>query len=85
MRVGVIATSAFPDFYINGMQSSDDITFADSLFGVAFLKATGQQVSTSAPVNGTVQFSPVITNTRRETATSFTVYRDYYDARIGQR
>ncbi|NJM39886.1 MAG: hypothetical protein HC853_03470 [Anaerolineae bacterium] len=80
----VIATSAYPDFYINGMQSDDDVNFARSLFGVAFLKASNQQVFTTVNSGQTVQFSTRITNTNILSATNVTTYRDHYDNRINE-
>ncbi len=55
----VVAMSAYPDFYINGMQSVEDIVFARSLFGLAYLRATGQTVAGVAAAPGAAVTLPV--------------------------
>ena len=65
----VVATGAYPDFYINGLQSVDDIIFARSLFGTAYLRGTGQTAQITAAPSSPVAISSVITNTLAQTVT----------------
>ncbi len=81
----VVAMSAYPDFYINGMQSVEDIVFARSLFGLAYLEATGQSVAATASAPGAPVNLPVpITNNMTVDAAEMTVMRDYYEAHVGE-
>jgi len=79
----VVATSAYPDFYMNGMQSAEDIIFARGLFGAAYLHATGQSPAASLAPNQATTLSLEITNSSAVTATQVTLYRDYYANAIG--
>ena len=79
----VVATAAYPDFYMNGMQSSEDIIFARGLFGAAYLQATGEALAASVAPNQTTSISVDVTNTTAVTATQITLYRDYYSTGIG--
>ncbi|WP_423223237.1 PQQ-binding-like beta-propeller repeat protein [Candidatus Amarolinea aalborgensis] len=79
----VVATSAYPDFYMNGLQSDDDIIFARALFGVAALRGGASLLATVAP-GQTVSFSTPVTNTTALTMTEVTVWDDYYERRLGE-
>lgn len=79
----VIATSAYPDFYMNGLQSDDDVLFARALFGVAALRGGASLLATVAP-GQTVSFSAPVTNTTAVTLTGATIWRDYYEQRLGE-
>jgi len=80
----VIATSSYPDFYINGMQSGDDIVFARSLFSLAYLESTGQIVADTVAPGQTATIVQSVTNTTAVTATQITVWSDYYNSHIGE-
>ena len=81
----VVATSTYPDWYINGMQSPEDIVFARSLFGLAYLQATGQTVAATASAPGAPVNLPVpVTNNMAVDAAEMTVMRDYYQAHVGE-
>ena len=79
----VVATSAYPDFYINGMQSEDDIIFARSLFGAAFLRGTGQAAQVTVQPGAQATLITTVTNTLAQPVTELTVWRDYYRDGIG--
>lgn len=79
----VVATAAYPDFYINGMQSHDDIAFARNLFGLAYLEATSETLAASGTPGQPISFSTVFTNTTSAPVTKVSVFRDYYDGQIG--
>lgn len=81
----VVAMSAYPDFYINGMQSVEDIVFARSLFGLAYLHAAGQSVAATASAPGAPVSLPVaVTNSMALDAAEITLMRDYYQAHVGE-
>ncbi|CAG0937751.1 hypothetical protein TFLX_06705 [Thermoflexales bacterium] len=80
----VIATSAYPDFYVNGMQSEDDVLFARSLFGQAYLVSTGETIAAAGTPNQPFSMAVAVTNTTGLTATQITVWGDYYNGRIGE-
>ncbi|HSN76476.1 MAG TPA: hypothetical protein VL334_15475, partial [Anaerolineae bacterium] len=81
----VVAMSAYPDFYINGMQSVEDIVFARSLFGLAYLHATGQSVAAIAAAPGApLTLSVAVTNNMALDADKLTLMRDYYASRSGE-
>ncbi|HSD84318.1 MAG TPA: hypothetical protein VLG46_10680, partial [Anaerolineae bacterium] len=79
----VIATAAYPDFYVNGLQSKDDILFARSLFGQAYLVSMGETIAATGTPGQPISMAVAITNTLGLTATQLTVWRDYYDDQIG--
>ncbi|MEZ4768956.1 MAG: PQQ-binding-like beta-propeller repeat protein [Caldilineales bacterium] len=79
----VVATSAYPDFYMNGLQSSEDIIFARSLFGQAYLQGTGQTPVASLAPNQTASIPVEVTNTNALSVTQVTLYQDYYAAALG--
>ncbi|MCB9142977.1 MAG: PQQ-binding-like beta-propeller repeat protein [Anaerolineales bacterium] len=79
----VVATSAYPDFYMNGLQSTEDIIFARSLFGQAYLQGTGQTPVVSLAPNQTASIPVEVTNTNALSATQITLYQDYYAAALG--
>ena len=74
----VIATSAYPDFYMNGQQSPEDVVFARSLFGQAYLLSVNQTPQVTAPASSAVALSFALTNTTALTATFVKVDRDFY-------
>ncbi len=81
----VVATSTYPDWYINGMQSPEDIVFARSLFGLAYLQATGQSVAATASAPGAPVSLPLpVSNNMAVDAAEMTVMRDYYEAHVGE-
>jgi outer membrane protein assembly factor BamB len=79
----VVATAAYPDFYMNGLQSAEDIIFARGLFGAAYLQATGEALAANVGPNQVTSISVDITNTSAMTATNITLYRDFYTSSIG--
>ncbi len=79
----VVATSAYPDFYMNGLQSDDDIAFARAVFGVAALRGGASLLASVAP-GQTVSFNTPVTNTTALTMTEVTVWDDYYERRLGE-
>jgi hypothetical protein len=78
----VVATAAYPDFYINGMQSVDDITFARSLFSIAYLRANNETVAATVAPNTPLAFNVPINNVLGTPLTQVMVTRDAYDRRI---
>lgn len=81
----VVAMSAYPDFYINGMQSVEDIVFARSLFGLAYLQATGEALAATASAPGAPVSLPLpVTNHMAQDAAELTVMHDYYESHVGQ-
>lgn len=80
----VVATSAYPDFYMNGLQSEDDVLFARGLFGIAGLRGAGDSLLASVTPGQTVSFSTPVTNTTALTVTEVTLWRDTYERRLGE-
>lgn len=80
----VIATSAYPDYYMNGLQSPDDVSFARNLFGYAYLLASGDQPITSVAPGGQVAFDLPFTNTSAYSVTGLVVADDYYASGAGE-
>ncbi len=80
----VVATAAYPDFYMNGLQSDEDIIFARGLFGQAYLQATGEALAANVAPNQATSISVDVTNTSALTVTQVTLYRDFYASNIGE-
>ncbi|MFN8446028.1 MAG: PQQ-binding-like beta-propeller repeat protein [Caldilineaceae bacterium] len=80
----VVATAAYPDFYINSIQSPEDVTFARSLFSLAYLRANNQSVFATVAPNSPVALSLDISNSMATTATELLLTSDAYDTRIGE-
>lgn len=78
----VIATAAYPDFYINGMQSLDDIIFARSLFATTYLVANDEQIVATVNPNSPTSIGIPVTNTLASTMTSALLTRDVYDTNV---
>lgn len=78
----VVATAAYPDFYINGMQSVDDIIFARSFFATAYLTANNEQVVATVNPNAPVSINIPVTNTLAPTMTAATLTRDVYETNV---
>lgn len=74
----VLATSTYPDFYINGMQSSEDSIFARSFFGQAYLLANHQQSAAEAAAPNTTVTVPLTVTTGASGLGSLTLWRDYF-------
>lgn len=79
----VVATALYPDFYMNGLQSAEDLQFARAFFTYAGLLATNQAPVGVYTLNSTPSVPIMLTNTTPFTATRVTVFRDYYDNSIG--
>ncbi len=75
----VIATAAFPDFYMNGLQSNDDVHFARNLFGLAFLQATNDQPIVEVELGEPVTFDLPYENTTAHSFDQLLLRSDYYN------
>ncbi|NWG75051.1 MAG: hypothetical protein HXY24_10675, partial [Rubrivivax sp.] len=80
----VVAMSLYPDFYVNGMQSAEDLIFARSLFGLAYLTATGEPIAARVNANQPIALPLSITNTAATTATVARVPGDYFGANAAE-